>query len=99
VAVRVVTLPMTSVLRARTLGETRGFMKVLLDMDSDRILGFTMLGPGAGEVIGVVQTAMLAGLPYTALRDAIFTHPTMAEGLNVLFANAAPSQQQREDAA
>ena len=99
VAVRVAKLPMSAVLRARTLAETRGFMKVLLDMDSDRILGFTMLGPGAGEVIGVVQTAMLAGLPYTALRDAIFTHPTMAEGLNVLFANAAPSQQQREDAA
>jgi pyruvate/2-oxoglutarate dehydrogenase complex dihydrolipoamide dehydrogenase (E3) component len=86
--VRVVRLPMASVLRARTLGETRGFMKVLLDMDSDRILGFTMLGSGAGEVIAVVQTAMLAGLPYTALRDAIFTHPTMSEGLNVLFANA-----------
>ena len=97
VAVRVVTLPMTSVLRARTLGETRGFMKVLLDMDSDRILGFTMLGPGAGEVIAVVQTAMLAGLPYTALRDAIFTHPTMSEGLNVLFANAPPPRQQGED--
>jgi len=86
--VRVVGLPMASVLRARTLGETRGFMKVLLDMDSDRILGFTMLGSGAGEVIAVVQTAMLAGLPYTALRDAIFTHPTMSEGLNVLFTNA-----------
>jgi pyruvate/2-oxoglutarate dehydrogenase complex dihydrolipoamide dehydrogenase (E3) component len=87
VDVRVVTLPMTSVLRARSLGETRGFMKVLLDTRSDRILGFTMLGPEAGEVIAVVQTAMLAGLPYTELRDAIFTHPTMAEGLNVLFAN------------
>jgi pyruvate/2-oxoglutarate dehydrogenase complex dihydrolipoamide dehydrogenase (E3) component len=86
--VRVVRLPMASVLRARTLGETRGFMKVLLDMDSDRILGFTMLGSGAGEVIAVVQTAMLAGLAYTTLRDAIFTHPTMSEGLNVLFANA-----------
>jgi pyruvate/2-oxoglutarate dehydrogenase complex dihydrolipoamide dehydrogenase (E3) component len=85
---RVVTLPMASVLRARALGETRGFMKVLLDASNDRILGFTMLGPGAGEVIAVVQTAMLAGLPYTALRDAIFTHPTMAEGLNVLFASA-----------
>jgi pyruvate/2-oxoglutarate dehydrogenase complex dihydrolipoamide dehydrogenase (E3) component len=84
---RVVTLPMASVLRARALGETRGFMKVLLDASDDRILGFTMLGPGAGEVIAVVQTAMLAGLPYTALRDAIFTHPTMAEGLNVLFAS------------
>ena len=86
--VRVVRLPMASVLRARTLGETRGFMKVLLDLHSDRIFGFTMLGPEAGEVIAVVQTAMLAGLPYTALRDAIFTHPTMSEGLNVLFANA-----------
>jgi pyruvate/2-oxoglutarate dehydrogenase complex dihydrolipoamide dehydrogenase (E3) component len=90
VDVRVVMLPMASVLRARTLGETRGFMKVLLDASNDRILGFTMLGPGAGEVIAVVQTAMLAGLPYTALRDAIFTHPTMAEGLNVLFATAPP---------
>jgi pyruvate/2-oxoglutarate dehydrogenase complex dihydrolipoamide dehydrogenase (E3) component len=79
VEARVVTLPMGSVLRARALGETRGFMKVLLDASNDRILGFTMLGPGAGEVIAVVQTAMLAGLPYTALRDAIFTHPTKAE--------------------
>jgi pyruvate/2-oxoglutarate dehydrogenase complex dihydrolipoamide dehydrogenase (E3) component len=95
--VRVVRLPMASVLRARTLGETRGFMKVLLDMDSDRILGFTMLGPGAGEVIAVVQMAMLAGLPYTALRDAILTHPTMAEGLNVLFANAPPQRRQGEE--
>jgi pyruvate/2-oxoglutarate dehydrogenase complex dihydrolipoamide dehydrogenase (E3) component len=86
VGARVVTLPMAAVLRARTLGETRGFMKVLLD-NSDRILGFTMLGIGAGEVIAVVQTAMLAGLPYAVLRDAIFTHPTMAEGLNALFAN------------
>lgn len=86
-AVRVVRLPMTSVLRARAIGETRGFMKALLDTKSDRILGFTMLGADAGEVIAVVQTAMLAGLPYTGLRDAILTHPTMAEGLNVLFSN------------
>jgi pyruvate/2-oxoglutarate dehydrogenase complex dihydrolipoamide dehydrogenase (E3) component len=92
--VRVIMLPMASVLRARTLGEMRGFMKVLLDARTDRILGFTMLGPEAGEVIAVVQTAMLAGLPYTALRDAIFTHPTMAEGLNVLFANAPLPRQQ-----
>jgi hypothetical protein len=63
-------------------------MKVLIDCHSDRISGFTMLGPEAGEVIAVVQTAMLAGLPYTELRDAILTHQTMAEGLNVLFANA-----------
>jgi len=85
VHVRVARLPMTSVLRARAIGETRGFMKMLID-DSDRIVGFTMLGAGAGEVIAVVQTAMLGGMPYAALRDAIFTHPTMAEGLNVLLA-------------
>ena len=84
---RVVKLPMAAVLRARTLGETRGFMKVLIDAASDRIIGFTMLGSEASEVVAVVQTAMLAGLPYTGLRDAIFTHPTMAEGLNVLLTN------------
>ena len=65
IAVRVARIPMTSVLRARAIGETRGFMKMLLDADSDRILGFTMLGADAGEVLAVVQTAMLAGLPYT----------------------------------
>ena len=81
---------MTSVLRARAIGETRGFMKMLLDADSDRILGFTMLGADAGEVLAVVQTAMLAGLPYTGLRDAILTHPTMAEGLNVLLTSVPP---------
>jgi pyruvate/2-oxoglutarate dehydrogenase complex dihydrolipoamide dehydrogenase (E3) component len=90
IAVRVVRLPMTSVLRARAIGETRGFMKMLLAADSERILGFTMLGADAGEVLAVVQTAMLAGLPYTALRDAILTHPTMAEGLNVLLARVPP---------
>ena len=61
-------------------------MKVLVEADGDRILGFAMLGPEAGEVMAVVQTAMLGGLPYTILRDAILTHPTMAEGLNALFA-------------
>jgi pyruvate/2-oxoglutarate dehydrogenase complex dihydrolipoamide dehydrogenase (E3) component len=88
--IRVARLPMSSVLRARTTGETRGFMKALIDARSDRILGFTMLGAGAGEVIATVQTAMLAGLPYTRLRDAIFTHPTMAEGLGVLLAGVPP---------
>jgi pyruvate/2-oxoglutarate dehydrogenase complex dihydrolipoamide dehydrogenase (E3) component len=90
IAVRVVRIPMTSVLRARAIGETRGFMKMLLDANSDRILGFTMLGANAGEVLAVVQTAMLAGLPYTGLRDAILTHPTMAEGLNVLLTGVPP---------
>ena len=86
IAIRVARLPMNSVLRARTVGETRGFMKALIDARSDRILGFTMLGSGAGEVIAAVQSAMLAGLAYTGLRDAILTHPTMAEGLGVLLA-------------
>ena len=87
IAVRVAKLPMTKVLRARTISETRGFMKALVEADGDRILGFAMLGPEASEVTAVVQTAMLAGMPYTGLRDAIITHPTMAEALGGLFSN------------
>lgn len=87
---RVAQIPMSKVLRARAIGETRGFMKMLLATDSDEILGFTMLGKDAGEVVAVVQMAMLGGLPYTALRDAILTHPTMAEGLTVLLADVPP---------
>lgn len=87
IPVRVARTPMTAVLRARAIGETRGFMKMLLDARSDGILGFTMLGADAGEVLAVVQVAMLGGLPYTTLRDAILAHPTMAEGLNVLLAS------------
>ena len=60
-------------------------MKALVGADHDRILGFAMIGPEAGEVMAVVQTAMLAGMPYTGLRDAILAHPTMAEGLGPLF--------------
>ena len=63
-------------------------MKALVDPRSEGILGFAMLGAEAAEVVAVVQTAMLAGLRYTGLRDAILTHPTMAEGLNELFASA-----------
>lgn len=96
--VRVVAAPMTSILRARTLGETRGFMKALLDARSDRIVGFTAMGPEAREAVAVVQTAMLAGLPFTALRDAIFTHPTIAEGLNVLFADTQAAGQEATSA-
>jgi hypothetical protein len=62
-------------------------MKALVGEVDDRILGFTMIGAEAGEVIAAVQTAILAGLPYTGLRDAILTHPTMAEGLGSLFSN------------
>jgi pyruvate/2-oxoglutarate dehydrogenase complex dihydrolipoamide dehydrogenase (E3) component len=86
IAVRVAKLPASAVLRTRTTAETDGFMKVLAEAAGDRILGFTMIGPEAGEVMAAVQTAMLGGLPYTVFRDAILTHPTMAEGLNALFA-------------
>jgi pyruvate/2-oxoglutarate dehydrogenase complex dihydrolipoamide dehydrogenase (E3) component len=88
---RLARIPMLADLRTRTIDETRGFMKALIDVHSDRILGFTMVGPEAGEVMAVVQTAMLAGLPYTALREAILAHPTMAEGLNALFSNVQPA--------
>jgi pyruvate/2-oxoglutarate dehydrogenase complex dihydrolipoamide dehydrogenase (E3) component len=86
IAYRLAKLPMAAVLRAVTLGETRGFLKVLVDAQSDRILGFTALGVDASEMMAAVQTAMLGGLPYTVLRDAIFTHPTAAEGLVFLLA-------------
>jgi pyruvate/2-oxoglutarate dehydrogenase complex dihydrolipoamide dehydrogenase (E3) component len=81
---RIVRMPMAMVLRTRTLSQTRGFVKALIGAD-DRILGFTAFGAEASELMAVVQTAMLGGLPYTLLRDAIFTHPTAAEGLIGLF--------------
>lgn len=84
---RLAKIPMAMALRTRTLSETTGFMKALVATDSDRILGVTIFGVAAGETIAVVQIAMLAGLPYTALRDAIFTHPTIPEGLISLFSN------------
>ena len=87
VGYRLARIPMEAVLRARTLSETRGFLKALVEEDGDRILGFTAFGPEAGEVMAVVQVAMLAGLPYTGLRDAVLTHPTMAEGLAGLFSS------------
>jgi pyruvate/2-oxoglutarate dehydrogenase complex dihydrolipoamide dehydrogenase (E3) component len=86
VAVRVAKLPASAVLRTRTIDETQGFMKALIAADDDRILGFTMVGSEAGEVMAAVQTAILAELPYTKLRDAILTHPTMAEGLGSILA-------------
>ena len=90
IEVRVAKLPMNSVLRTRTTGETQGFMKALIAARDADILGFTMIGAEGGEVMAVVQAAMLAGLPYTRLRDAIIAHPTMAEGLNSLFSNVPP---------
>jgi pyruvate/2-oxoglutarate dehydrogenase complex dihydrolipoamide dehydrogenase (E3) component len=90
IEVRVAKLPMSAVLRTHTIGETQGFMKALIAARDDRILGFTMIGPEAGEVMPAVQMAMLAGMPYTNLRDAVLAHPTMAEGLGSLFSNVPP---------
>jgi len=87
IAYRLAKIPMLAALRSRTLSETRGFMKALVDAKSDRILGFMAFGVEAGEIMATVQVAMVAGLPYTTLRDMIFTHPTMAEGLVALFSN------------
>ncbi len=85
VAYRLASVPFDAAWRAWTISEKRGFMKTLIDAYSDRILGFTAFGPEAGELMGTVQLAMLAGVPYTVLRDAIFAHPTMTEGLKALF--------------
>jgi pyruvate/2-oxoglutarate dehydrogenase complex dihydrolipoamide dehydrogenase (E3) component len=81
---------MVAVLRTRTLSETRGFMKALIDTESDRILGFTVFGVDAGEIMASVQIAMIARLPYSALREAILTHPTLLEGLIPLFSSVPP---------
>jgi pyruvate/2-oxoglutarate dehydrogenase complex dihydrolipoamide dehydrogenase (E3) component len=86
---RLFKVPMDAVLRARALSETRGFLKAIVEADGDRILGFTAFGFGAGEIMSCVQIAMSAGVPYTALRDSILTHPTLAEGLIPLFSSAA----------
>ena len=86
---RLFKVPMEAVLRAHTLSEMRGFLKALVEADGDGILGFTAFGTGAGEVMSCVQIAMKGGLPYTALRDGILTHPTLAEGLIPLFSSAA----------
>jgi len=91
IAYRLAKIPMVAVPRTRTLSETRGFMKALIDTKRDRILGFTVFGVGAGEIMASVQIAMIAGLPYTALRDAVLTHPTLLEGLIPLFSSVPPT--------
>ena len=84
---RMAKLPMAEILRTKTISEPRGFMKVLVAKDSDLILGFTAFGFEASELMVAMQTAMLGHLPYTVLRDAILTHPTMSEGLAQLLVN------------
>lgn len=84
-AYRVAKLPMTGVARALEMGETRGFMKALIDPASGRILGCTILGVEGGEIMSMLQIAMMGKLPYTAIKEGIFAHPTLAESLNNLF--------------
>jgi pyruvate/2-oxoglutarate dehydrogenase complex dihydrolipoamide dehydrogenase (E3) component len=90
IPVRVAKLPMSNVLRTEATDETQGFMKVVVSANDDRILGFTMIGSEAGEAMAAIQTAMLAELPYTKLRDAVITHLTIAEGFGPLFGNVPP---------
>jgi len=85
-AIRVAKLPMGAVIRAIETGETRGFMKAVVDADSGQILGCAVLGSEGGEIMTMIQVAMLGKLTSTAMKDAIFTHPLLAEGLNTLFA-------------
>ncbi|MCC6455979.1 MAG: mercuric reductase [Caldilineaceae bacterium] len=84
--VKVARLAASAVPRAMTSGETRGYLKAVVNADTEQLVGASILSAAGGEVIAVIQVAMQAGLPYTALRDMIFAHPTMAEGLNELFA-------------
>ena len=83
--IRVAKLPMTHVARALEVDETRGFMKAIVDADTNQILGAAILGIEGGEVMSVLEIAMIGKLPYTALRDGTFAHPTLAEALNNLF--------------
>ncbi|MGB9754854.1 MAG: mercuric reductase [Roseiflexus castenholzii] len=84
--VRIATLPMSSVARAIEVGETRGFMKAVVDARTDQILGFAMLGIEGGEIMSAVQLAMQGGLTAATLHETVFAHPTLAESLNNLFA-------------
>jgi pyruvate/2-oxoglutarate dehydrogenase complex dihydrolipoamide dehydrogenase (E3) component len=84
--VLVAKMPMSYVARALEVDEARGFMKAVVDANSGRILGCAILGLEGGEIMAMIQIAMIGDLPYTALRDAVFAHPTLAESLNNLFA-------------
>ncbi|HKS65896.1 MAG TPA: mercuric reductase [Candidatus Acidoferrales bacterium] len=86
-AIRVAKMPMSHVARALEVDETRGFMKAIVDATSSQILGAAVLGIEGGEIMAQIQLAMMGGLPYTILKDAVFAHPTLAESLNNLFAN------------
>jgi len=83
--IRVARMPMTFVARAEENDETRGFMKAIVDADTDQILGAAVLGAEGGEIMSMLELAIMGKLPFTALRDGIFAHPTFAESLNNLF--------------
>ena len=78
---RLATMPMAEILRTRTISAPRGFLKMLIGAQSDEILGFTAFGAEASELLAAIQTAIIGHLPFTTLRDAIFTHPAVSEGL------------------
>ncbi|GIJ22914.1 hypothetical protein [Micromonospora lutea] len=82
--IRVAKIPAAAIPRSKTMHQATGTWKAVVDEDSEEILGVALLGHGAGEVIAAVQLAMLGGLRYQQVRDAPITHPTMAEGLNLL---------------
>jgi pyruvate/2-oxoglutarate dehydrogenase complex dihydrolipoamide dehydrogenase (E3) component len=82
---RVARIPMSHVARALELDESRGVMKALVDPDTGRILGAAVLGIEGGELMAMLQLAMMGNVPYHRLRDAVFAHPTLAESLNTLF--------------
>jgi pyruvate/2-oxoglutarate dehydrogenase complex dihydrolipoamide dehydrogenase (E3) component len=84
--IRVAKLDASAIPRARTLGQTDGLLKAIVDAKTDRILGCSLLCHNAGEMLSTVQMVMQAQLPYTVLRDGVLVHPTMTEGLNLLFA-------------
>jgi pyruvate/2-oxoglutarate dehydrogenase complex dihydrolipoamide dehydrogenase (E3) component len=98
VVARVAKLPMNAVLGAQATEQRQGFMKAVVSENDDRVLGFTMIGAEAGEVMAAVQTAMLAGLSYSTLANTAFAHPTMAEGLSLLFSEVPPRSVQRTTA-
>jgi pyruvate/2-oxoglutarate dehydrogenase complex dihydrolipoamide dehydrogenase (E3) component len=89
-SIAVAKIPMTYVARALEIEESRGFVKAVVDADTDQILGCAVLGIEGGEIMAMIEIAMLGRMPYTVLRDAVFAHPTLAELLNTLFASLKP---------
>jgi len=84
---KVAKIPMNFIARSLEIDRSRGLIKALVDPDSQQILGAAVLGIEGGEIMSMLEIAMMGNLPYTKLRDGIFAHPTLAEGLNTLFAN------------